>query len=60
MLRLGVRVIKVEIISVSNFGNRAFIPRMPMSPSDKNKIKKNPFKIQRRQFPLTIVFTKYK
>ncbi|KAL7583721.1 hypothetical protein Lser_V15G43784 [Lactuca serriola] len=49
---LGKRVIEAFIISGSNIGNRTFIPRMSLTPSE-NKI---PFKFQRRQFPLVVCF----
>ncbi|KAK9056489.1 hypothetical protein SSX86_023850 [Deinandra increscens subsp. villosa] len=46
------RVIEAEIISGTNVGNRAFIPRLSLTPSDT----KIPFKFQRRQFPLAVSF----
>ncbi|XP_052619576.1 uncharacterized protein LOC111881827 [Lactuca sativa] len=49
---LGKRVIEAVIISGSNIGNRTFIPRMSLTPSE-NKI---PFKFQKRQFPLVVCF----
>ncbi|KAL7606511.1 hypothetical protein Lser_V15G20604 [Lactuca serriola] len=52
VLALGKRVIEAEIISGSNIGNRTFIPRMSLTPSDK----RIPFIFQRRQFPLAVCF----
>ncbi|KAI3710182.1 hypothetical protein L2E82_39956 [Cichorium intybus] len=52
VISLGNRVIEALIISGSNIGNRTFIPRMSLTPSDK----KIPFKFKRRQFPLTVCF----
>ena len=52
VLALGNRVIEAEIISGSNVGNRTFIPRMSLTPSDK----RIPFVFQRRQFPLAVCF----
>ncbi|KAI3777345.1 hypothetical protein L1987_47145 [Smallanthus sonchifolius] len=49
---LGNRVIEAEIISGSNIGTRTFIPRINLTPSDK----RIPFKLQRRQFPLSVCF----
>ncbi|XP_042757697.2 uncharacterized protein LOC122197551 [Lactuca sativa] len=52
VVSLGKRVIEAVIISGSNIGNRNFIPRMSLTPTE-NKI---PFKFQRRQFPLAVCF----
>ncbi|KAD4586201.1 hypothetical protein E3N88_23802 [Mikania micrantha] len=52
VISLGNRVIEAEIISGNNIGNRTFIPRITLTPSDKNI----PFKFQRRQFPLAVCF----
>ncbi|XP_052621047.1 uncharacterized protein LOC111921783 [Lactuca sativa] len=52
VIALGKRVIEAEIISGSNIGNRTFIPRMSLTPSDK----RIPFIFQRRQFPLAVCF----
>ncbi|XP_052620798.1 uncharacterized protein LOC111886898 [Lactuca sativa] len=49
---LGKRVIEAVIITGSNIGNRTFIPRMTLTPSEK----KISFKFQRRQFPLAVCF----
>ncbi|KAI3509189.1 hypothetical protein L1887_24277 [Cichorium endivia] len=52
VISLGNRVIEVKVISGNNIGNRTFIPRMSLTPSDK----RIPFKFQRRQLPLTVCF----
>ncbi|KAK9051507.1 hypothetical protein SSX86_028134 [Deinandra increscens subsp. villosa] len=49
---LGKRVTEAEIISGNNVGHRTFIPRISMSPSDKNI----PFKFKRRQYPIAVCF----
>ncbi|KAD4585727.1 hypothetical protein E3N88_23328 [Mikania micrantha] len=51
-ISLGDHVMEAEIISGSNIGTRAFITRIPLTPSDK----KIPFKFQRRQFPIVVCF----
>ncbi|KAK9050036.1 hypothetical protein SSX86_030995 [Deinandra increscens subsp. villosa] len=50
IVALGKRILEAEVISGSNIGYRTFIPRISMSPSDK----KNPFKFNRRQFPIAV------
>ncbi|KAJ9562645.1 hypothetical protein OSB04_007805 [Centaurea solstitialis] len=52
LISLGNRVMEAEIISGSNIGNRTFIPRMSLTPTDK----RIPFKFQRRQFPVSLCF----
>ncbi|XP_024964297.1 uncharacterized protein LOC112504578 [Cynara cardunculus var. scolymus] len=52
VLTLGNRVIEAQVISGSNIGSRAFIPRISLSPTNK----KTPFKFQRRQFPIDVCF----
>ncbi|KAI3812104.1 hypothetical protein L1987_16809 [Smallanthus sonchifolius] len=52
VISLGNHVIEAEIISGSNIGGRTFIPRISLIPTDKRL----PFKLQRRQFPLTVCF----
>lgn len=52
MISLRNRVIEAQVISGTNTGNRVFIPRMSLTPTDK----KIPFKFQRRQFPLAVCF----
>ncbi|XP_076893886.1 uncharacterized protein LOC143546015 [Bidens hawaiensis] len=49
---LGERVIKAQIISGTNIGDIVFIPRIPLTPTDKNI----PFKFQRRQYPVFVCF----
>ena len=49
---MGNRVIEAEIIFGSNTGNRTFIPRMTLTPSEK----RIPFTFQRRQFSLAVCF----
>ncbi|XP_035845741.1 uncharacterized protein LOC118492075 [Helianthus annuus] len=46
------RVIQVEIISGSHIGDRHYIPRITLIPTDK----KLHIKLQRRQFPLAVSF----
>ncbi|KAK9071760.1 hypothetical protein SSX86_008189 [Deinandra increscens subsp. villosa] len=53
IIALRKRVIEAEIISGTNVGNRTFIPRLSLTPSDT----KIPFKFERRQFPLAVSFT---
>nr|KAJ0226239.1 hypothetical protein LSAT_V11C100049790 [Lactuca sativa] len=48
VISLGKRVIEARIMSGTNIGNRTFIPRISLTPSEK----KIPFKFTRRQFPL--------
>jgi ATP-dependent DNA helicase PIF1 len=50
--RLGTYVVEARIISGSNIGDKVFIPRLSLVPSDKRL----PFKFQRRQFPLTVSY----
>ncbi|XP_052620957.1 uncharacterized protein LOC111898317 [Lactuca sativa] len=52
VLSLGKRVIEARIITGTNIGNRTFIQRMSLTPSEK----KIPFKFTRRQFPLAVCF----
>ncbi|KAL7602055.1 hypothetical protein Lser_V15G21000 [Lactuca serriola] len=52
VISLGKRVIEARIITGTNIGNRTFIPRMSLTPSEK----KIPFKFTRRQFPLAVCF----
>lgn len=48
---LGDRIIEAIVVSGSNLGNKVFIPRMTLTPSDSTKF---PIKFQRRQFPLVV------
>ncbi|GAU47015.1 hypothetical protein TSUD_403250 [Trifolium subterraneum] len=50
--KIGTYVVEGKIISGSNIGDRVFIPRLSLTPSDKRL----PFKFQRRQFPLSVSF----
>ncbi|GAU38772.1 hypothetical protein TSUD_279250 [Trifolium subterraneum] len=50
--KLGTYVIEGRVISDSNIGEKVFIPRLSLTPSDK----RIPFKFQRRQFPLVVSF----
>jgi ATP-dependent DNA helicase PIF1 len=50
--KLGKRVIEGKILTGRNIGERVFIPRLSLIPSDKRL----PFKFQRRQFPLTVSY----
>ncbi|XP_048494424.1 uncharacterized protein LOC125494720 [Beta vulgaris subsp. vulgaris] len=50
---LGNRVIEATVISGSNVGDKVFIPRMTLTPSDSIKF---PIRFQRRQFSLTLCF----
>ncbi|KAL7608874.1 uncharacterized protein LOC111881521 [Lactuca sativa] len=52
VLSLGKHVIEARIITGTNIGNRTFIPRMSLTPSEK----KIPFKFTRRPFPLAVYF----
>ena len=50
--RMGKFVLEGKVISGSNIGEKVFIPRLSLSPSDV----KIPFKFQRRQFPISVSF----
>ncbi|KAL6521909.1 hypothetical protein OROMI_031786 [Orobanche minor] len=50
--RLGNHVIEAEILTGSNAGHRALIPRMSLTPSDPRL----PVKFTRRQYPLIVSF----
>ncbi|XP_076884129.1 uncharacterized protein LOC143533156 [Bidens hawaiensis] len=52
VVSLGKRIIQVEIISGSNIGDRHYIPRITLIPTDK----KIHIKLQRRQYPLALCF----
>jgi len=45
-------VLEANVISGSNIGEKVFIPKLSLSPSDV----KIPFKFQRRQFPISVSF----
>ncbi|KAK9669429.1 hypothetical protein RND81_13G129300 [Saponaria officinalis] len=50
---LGNHVIRCTVISGSSIGEKVYIPRITLTPSD---ITKFPVKFERRQFPLTVCF----
>ncbi|MCH90007.1 ATP-dependent DNA helicase PIF1 [Trifolium medium] len=50
--KMGTYVVEGIIISGSHIGERVFIPRLSLTPSDKRL----PFRFQRRQFPLSVSF----
>ncbi|XP_058767665.1 uncharacterized protein LOC131641372 [Vicia villosa] len=50
--KLGTHVIEASIIAGKNGGNRVYIPRMDMSPSQSPW----PFKLNRRQFPIIVSY----
>ncbi|XP_076919538.1 uncharacterized protein LOC143580381 [Bidens hawaiensis] len=52
VVSLGKRIIQMEIISGSNIGDRHYIPRITLIPTDK----KLDIKLQRRQYPLALCF----
>jgi len=49
---LGNNVISATVITGNKFGDKIFIPRMNLTPSDSSI----PFKFQRRQFPVSLCF----
>ncbi|XP_058733993.1 uncharacterized protein LOC131605682, partial [Vicia villosa] len=50
--KMGKYVLEGRILSGRNIGNKVYIPRLSLTPSDP----RIPFKFQRRQFPLVISF----
>ncbi|XP_060207250.1 uncharacterized protein LOC132635050 isoform X2 [Lycium barbarum] len=50
--RLGNQVIEAKVLSGKMAGEKVFIPRMTLTPSDA----RIPFKFQRRQFPIVVSF----
>jgi hypothetical protein len=50
--KLGTYVIEGKVMSGNNIGEKVFIPRLSLIPSDKRL----PFKFQRKQFPLTVSY----
>jgi hypothetical protein len=50
--RMGKFMLEGKVISGSNVGDKVFIPRLSISPSDV----RIPFKFQRRQFPIAVSF----
>jgi len=49
---MGKFVLEGQVISGSNIGDKVFIPRLYLTPSDT----RIPFKFQRKQFSLTVSF----
>ncbi|XP_076943655.1 uncharacterized protein LOC143613970 [Bidens hawaiensis] len=52
VVSLGKRVIEAKVVSGTNIGFRTLISRISLTPSDK----KLPFKLKRRQFPISVCF----
>jgi len=52
IIRMDKFVLKGNVISGSNVGDKVFIPRLSPSPSDVKIL----FKFQRRQFPIVVSF----
>jgi len=50
--KLGSNVIEAEVVTGPNIGNRTYIPRINMSPSESPW----PFKLIRRQFPFIVSY----
>ena len=50
---MGKHIIEARMISGMNVGQKVFIPRMTMSPSDETKF---PLSFDRRQFPISVYF----
>jgi len=50
--RMGKFVLEGRVISGSNVGDKVYVPRLSLSPSDV----RISFKFQRRQFPITVSF----
>lgn len=50
---LGEKIIQAKVIHGKYAGNRVYIPRMVLSPSDHTKF---PIRFQRRQFPIAICY----
>jgi len=50
--KMGKYVLEAKVISGSNIGDKVFIPRLSLTPSDK----RIPFGFRRRQFPLAVSF----
>ncbi|KAK9675817.1 hypothetical protein RND81_11G033400 [Saponaria officinalis] len=51
--QLGDHIIQATIITGTNMGDKVFIPRMNLSPSDTSAF---PIKFQRRQFPIVVCY----
>ncbi|XP_076944432.1 uncharacterized protein LOC143615082 [Bidens hawaiensis] len=52
VVSLGKRAIEAKVVSGKNIGFRTLISRISLTPSDK----KLPFKLKRRQFPISVCF----
>jgi len=50
--RMGRYVLEARVITGDNIGEKVYIPRFSLSPSDS----RIPFKFQRRQFPISVYF----
>jgi ATP-dependent DNA helicase PIF1 len=50
--RMGRYVLEGRVISGSNIGDKVYVPRLSLQPSDT----RIPFKFQRRHFPITVYF----
>ena len=50
--RMGRYILEAQVITDSNIGEKVYIPRMSISPSDP----RIPFKFQRRPFPISVCF----
>ena len=50
--QMGTYIIEAKVISGSNIGEKVFIPRLSLTPSDV----RIPFRFQRRQFPISVSF----
>jgi len=50
--RMGRYVLEGKVITGTNIGEKVYIPRLSLSPSDT----RIPFKFQRRQFPISVCF----
>jgi ATP-dependent DNA helicase PIF1 len=49
---MGTYIIEAKVIPGSNIGEKVFIPRLSLTPSDV----RIPFRFQRRQFPISVSF----
>ncbi|XP_076897876.1 uncharacterized protein LOC143551299 [Bidens hawaiensis] len=52
VVSLGRRVIEAKVVSGTNIGYRTLISRVSITPTDK----KLPFRLKRRQFPISVCF----
>jgi hypothetical protein len=50
--QMGTYIIEAKVISGSNIGEKVFIPRLSLTPSDV----RIPFRFKRRQFPISVSF----